>query len=194
MRKILAPALTTAVTAAVTLAVASPAFAASDAFFSLDNTNFVVSIAFLVFLGVLVYFKVPGMIGQLLDKRAETIQTELVEARTLREEAQTLLASYERKQSQVQEQADRIVEAAKADAQAAADQAKADLEKSIARRLAAADEQIASAQAAAVKDVRDRAIAVAISVARAEMARQMSGADATAMIDASIEEVGAKLH
>ncbi|MAC80394.1 MAG: ATP F0F1 synthase subunit B [Rhodobacteraceae bacterium] len=194
MRKILAPAFTTAVTAAVTLAVASPAFAASDAFFSLDNTNFVVSIAFLVFLGVLVYFKVPGMIGQLLDKRAETIQTELVEARTLREEAQTLLASYERKQSQVQEQADRIVEAAKADAQAAADQAKADLEKSIARRLAAADEQIASAQAAAVKDVRDRAIAVAISVARAEMARQMSGADATAMIDASIEEVGAKLH
>ena len=54
MRKILAPAFTTAVTAAVTLAVASPAFAASDAFFSLDNTNFVVSIAFLVFLGVLV--------------------------------------------------------------------------------------------------------------------------------------------
>lgn len=190
MRKFLAPALT----AAATLAVASPAFAASGPFFSLSNTNFIVSIAFLLFLGVLVYFKVPGMIGGQLDKRADAIQQDLVEARSLREEAQTLLASYERKQAQVQEQADRIVEAAKADAQAAADQAKADLEKSIARRLAAAEDQIASAEAAAVKDVRDRAIAVAISVARAEMARQLSGSDATAMIDASIEEVGAKLH
>ena len=92
------------------------------------------------------------MIGGALDTRAAGIKSELDEARALREEAQTLLASYERKQKEVQEQAGRIVAQAKSDADTAAEQAKADLEKSIARRLAAAEEQIASAQTAAVKE------------------------------------------
>ena len=52
----------------------------------------------------------------MLDKRADGIKSELDEARALREEAQTLLASYERKQKEVQEQADRIVAAAKEEA------------------------------------------------------------------------------
>ena len=52
---------------------ASPAMAASGPFFSLSNTNFVVLIAFLVFIGILVYFKVPGLLGGMLDKRAEGI-------------------------------------------------------------------------------------------------------------------------
>lgn len=180
--------------AMLTLAATSPALAASGPFFSLSNTNFIVSIAFLLFIGVLVYFKVPGMIGGQLDSRAEAIKSELDEARALREEAQTLLASYERKQAQVQEQAERIVASAKDDAKAAANEAKIGLEKSIARRLAAAEDQIASAQAAAVKEVRDQAIAVAVSVAGDVVAKGMTGADASAMIDKSIDEVGAKLH
>lgn len=180
--------------AATLVMAAGPAFAASGPFFSLSNTNFVVLIAFILFLGVLAYFKVPGMITKLLDERADGIKSELDEARALREEAQTLLASYERKQAQVQEQADRIVAAARDDAKAAADQAKVDLEKSIARRLAAAEDQIASAEASAVKEVRDQAIAVAVAVARDEIARQTTAASAGSLIDAAIEEVGAKLH
>lgn len=111
---------------------ASPAMAASGPFFSLHNTNFVVLIAFLVFIGILVYFKVPGLLGGMLDKRAVEIKGELDEARQLREEAQSLLASYERKQKEVQDQADSIVANAKAEAEAAAVQAKDDLQKSIA--------------------------------------------------------------
>ena len=92
---------------------ATPAFAASGPFFSLANTDFVVTLAFLLFIGVLFYFKVPGLVGGLLDKRAECIQSELDEARALREEAQSILASYERKQKEVAEQADMIVKNAK---------------------------------------------------------------------------------
>lgn len=180
--------------ALLTLGAASPALAASGPFFSLSNTNFIVLIAFILFIGLLVYLKVPGMLGKQLDSRADMIQGELDEARALREEAQTLLASYERKHAQVQEQADRIVESAKADAKAAADQAKADLETAIARRVAAAEDQIASAEASAVKDVRDQAIVVSVAVARDEVARQMTADAAGASIDAAIEEVGRKLH
>lgn len=181
----------TATTAAL---AASPAFAAGDVFFSLGNTDFVVLLAFILFIAVLFYFKVPGMIGTMLDKRAADIRTELEEARALREEAQTLLASYERKQKEVQEQADRIVATAKEEAQRSAEHARDELARSVDRRLAAAEDQIASAEAAAIKEVRDQAVSIAIAAARDVIAKQMSAADANKLIDDAISQVDTKLH
>ncbi len=174
--------------------IAQPALAAEGPFFSLKNPEFVVVIGFVLFLALLAYLKVPGLIGGMLDKRAEGIKSDLEEAKALREEAQTILASYERKQKEVQEQADRIVEAAKAEAEIVAAQAKEDLQASIARRLAAADEQITSAQASAVKEVRDTAIAVAVAVAEDVIAKKLTAADGNALIEDAIKDVAAKLH
>ena len=179
---------------AAVVGTASPAFAASGPFFSLGNTDFVVLIAFLVFVGVLVYFKVPGMLGKMLDDRADSIRNDLDEARALREEAQTVLAEFERKQKDVAEQAELIVTQARADAEEAATQAKVDLEKSIERRLQAAEDQIASAEANAVREVRDTAVNVAIAAAADVVAKGMTDADAKALIDDSLKVVDAKLH
>ena len=174
--------------------IAVPAFAATGPFISLKNTDFVVLLAFLVFVGVLVYFKVPAMIAGLLDKRAETIKAELAEARALRDEAQILLASYERKQRDVQAQADRIVAAAKDEAAKAAVEAKAEIAASMARRLKAAEEQIASAQAGAIRDIRNQAITVAVGAAQDMIAAQMTAAKGNTLIDDAIAVVEAKLH
>jgi F-type H+-transporting ATPase subunit b len=174
--------------------LASPAFSASGPFISLRNTNFVVMIAFAIFIGIILYLGVPKMLGGLLDKRAAAIKADLDEAKSLREDAKALLASYEKKQTEVQAQADRILEAAKAEAAAAAEQAKADIVSSVARRLAAAEDQIASAEASAVKEVRDQAIVVAIGAARDIISRQMTEAESNSLIDASIDDVGSKFH
>lgn len=176
--------------------MASPAFAAGaeKGFFTVANTDFVVLLGFLLFIGILVYAGVPGMVGGKLDERADDIRKELDDARALREEAQTLLASFERKQREVQAQADDIVKTAKADAQAAAEQAKKDLASSVARRLAAAEDQIASAEASAIKEVRDQAITVAVAAATDVIAKQMTAAAANKLIDAAIADVDTKLH
>ena len=173
---------------------ASPALAASGPFFSLGNSNFVVLISFILFIGVLLFFKVPSLIGSMLDKRADGIKSELDEARALREEAQTILASYERKQKEAQDQVQRIVATARDEAARAAEEAKADLEKSIARRIAAAEDQIASAEAGAVKDVRDRAISIAVAAAKEVMAKQMTAASGAKLIDDAITQIETKLH
>ncbi|MBN2906544.1 MAG: F0F1 ATP synthase subunit B [Rhodobacteraceae bacterium] len=172
---------------------ASPAFAASGPFFSLYNTNFVVTLAFLAFIGVLIYAKVPGKLTAMLDKRADGIKAELNEAKALREEAQTILASYERKQKEVQEQAERIIETAKSEAEAAAAKAKEDLKVAIARRLVAADEQIESAKASAVREVRDGAIVLAVAAARDVIAKQMTAQTGDKLIGDAIDQVQAKL-
>lgn len=174
--------------------MASPALAASGPFFSLGNTNFVVSLAFIVFVGILLYYKVPAMVTGMLDKRADLIKSELEEARALREEAKALLASYERRQKEVKEQADRIVSGARAEAEAAAAQAQVDLKKAIARRLAAAEEQIAAAEGSAVREVREKAISVAVAAAGELLAKQMTAETSSASIDAAIAQVESRLH
>ncbi len=174
--------------------MASPAVAATGPFFSLRNTNFVVLIAFLVFVGILVWKKVPALLGRLLDDRAQGIRNTLDEARLLREEAKALLASYEAKQKEVQAQSLRIIASAKEEAMAAAAQAKQDLHASIERRLAAAEDQIESAVKAAELAVRNQAITVSIVVAGEVLARQMTAEGATASIDAAIDQVAARLH
>lgn len=173
---------------------AGPALAATEPFFSLRNTDFVVLLGFLAFIGILIYFKVPQRITGMLDDRAAGIRTDLAEARALRDEAHALLHSFDRKTREARAQADAIVAAARTEAKAAAAQAKIDLQASVARRLASAEDQIESARAAAIRDVRDRAIQVAVTAAGDIVARQMSDAQADALVDRSIDAVAAKLH
>ncbi|MFO1210830.1 MAG: ATP F0F1 synthase subunit B [Amaricoccus sp.] len=160
----------------------------------LNNTEIVVSIGFVIFVGVLIYFRVPNLIAQKLDERAIRIKAELDEARALRDEAQTLLASYERRQAEVKAQAEDIVTAARAEAQRAAEQAKVDIAQSVERRMHTATEQIAAAEQAAVRQIRDEAVNVAIAAAGDVLRDNTKAQDANRLIDAAIREVGDKLH
>ncbi len=166
----------------------------SAEFYSLSNTDFVVSIGFLLFIGLLAYLGVQKMIFSALDDRSERIRAELEEARKLKEDAQKLLGDFQRKQSEVQEHAERIVEAARQEAHLAAEQAKEDIARSVARRMAAAQEQIAAAEVAVMKEVRERAISVATKAARQVFTEQLSAAKANSFIDEAILEVEKKLH
>lgn len=160
----------------------------------LNDTEIVVGIAFVIFLAILVYYRVPGMLMHRLDARAVHIRSELDEARALREEAQSLLASYERKHKEVQVQAEEMVTAARAEAVKAAASAKDDIRRSVARRLKTATEQIEAAEQAAVRQIKDHAVAIAIAAAGDVMRDRLDAEGAGALIDASIAEVGAKLH
>ena len=185
----------TLATSALTLIVA-PAFAAGGdyGFASFFNTNYVVLIGFILFLALLFYFNVPAMILKMLDDRAETIRSELDEARNLRDEAQAVLAAYERKSREVAEQSQRIIDHAREEARLAADAAKEDLKQSIARRLKAAEEQITCAEEKATRELRNRAVDVAIAAAAKILADSTTATEANKRIDAAIAEVESRLH
>lgn len=160
----------------------------------LHDSYFVVGLSFFLFFALLAYLGVHKFVFKALDGRAERIRSELDEVRRLREDAQATFAEFERKQREVTGQAEEIVEHAKREAEQAAEKAKADLAESIARRLKSADEQIAMAEANAVREVRDRAIQVAIAAAAEVMSNRLSDAKADALIDDAIKRVGERLH
>lgn len=158
------------------------------------NSTFTVGVAFVLFLALLWYLGVHKLIGRQLDDRAVRIRAELDEARQLREEAQELFAEFERKQKQVAGQTEEIIAHARAEAEAAAERAKADIQVSIQRRLKAADEQIALAESNAIREVKDRAVTIAIAAA-ADVLRDRLGEDRQrTLVDAAIEDVGQRLH
>jgi F-type H+-transporting ATPase subunit b len=84
------------------------------------DATFWALVGLLIFIGIIVYVKVPGMIGGALDKRADQIRNELEEAKKLREEAQQLLAEYQRKRKEAESEAESILSAAEREAAAPA--------------------------------------------------------------------------
>lgn len=158
------------------------------------NATFMVGVSFVLFLALLWYLGVHKFLAQKLDERADTIRKELEEARRLREEAQELFAEFERKQKEVEGQAEEIIAHAKIEAEQAAERAKADIAGSIERRLKAADEQIAMAEANAVTEVKNRAVTVAIAAAAEVLSKRIGAAEDAVLVEAAIKDVGAKLH
>jgi regulator of protease activity HflC (stomatin/prohibitin superfamily) len=100
----------------------------------LQMAEFWVAVAFVAFVLILLYYKVPALIAKTLDERAAAIRKELDEARRLREEAQNLLADYQRKHRNAGQEAETIVEQARREAEAFA----AETRKSLAKRWSAA--------------------------------------------------------
>jgi len=151
-------------------------------------------VGFILFFAILAWYRVPAMVTAMLDKRADGIKKQLDEAREAREEAQKLLASFERKTSESKREAEAIVERARADAKRASEQAKVDLQDSMARKLKSAEERIAQVEAAATREVRNAASSAAVAAASEVLGQNMDPSKAGSLIDDGIETVAAKLH
>lgn len=156
------------------------------------DATFWTTVALFVFLGLLVYLKVPGMITKSLDDRADKIRTDLDDARKLREEAQALLADYQRKRRDAEAEAESIVEAAKKEADVLAKEAKRKLDDYVERRTKMAEQKIAQAEAQAVQDVKAIAADRAIAASENVLMSKLSDGGAS-LIKSSIAEVKAKL-
>ncbi len=151
-------------------------------------------VALIVFFGIIIKAGVPGLIAAALDKRAKTIEDELDQARRLREEAQALLAEYQRKQREAESEAEEIVTLAKREAEAMGKDAAAKIQDYVARRTKQAEEKIAQAESQAIAEVKGAATDVAISAAESILTKQMGGKAGKALLKASIDEVGGKLN
>ncbi|PHS76657.1 MAG: F0F1 ATP synthase subunit B [Rhodospirillaceae bacterium] len=175
----------------------SQAYAATDAvqhavpFY--ETSTFWVAVAFVTFF-VLFGKKMGGVIGAMLDDRAVAIQNQIEEATRLREEAQDILASYEKKQHEALKEAEGIVKAAKQEAERLAAEAAEQLDRNLKRSEQLATDRIAQAEAQAIADVKSMAVDVAMDAAKRILTDDISAAKANALIDDSIKGLEGKLN
>ncbi len=152
------------------------------------------TVALFIFIALIVYLKVPGMITRSLDQRAERIRNELDEARRLREEAQQLLADYQRRRKEAEREAEEIVQAARREAESIVTEGKARTEDYVARRNAMAEQKIAQAERDAVNEVRARAVDIAVAAAGRVIADKVDGSLEADLFKTSLADVRERMN
>lgn len=149
-------------------------------------------IAFLglvLFIGLLIYLKVPAAIMGALDKRSQDIAKELHEARRLREEAEQLLAEYEAKKAAAEAEAEAIVATAKEQAALVAEETRASMQAAMARREKQAEDRIANAGAKAQDEVRSAAVEAAVVAAEKLLRERVNDSAQAALVKDGLAEM-----
>lgn len=159
---------------------------ASDTFWAL--------VGLIIFLVIVVIAGAPKKIMSALDARSARIRAELDEARKNREEAQALLAEYQRKRRDAEAEAEHIIEDARKEARRLTDEAGEKLRDMVERRTKTAETKIAQAEAQAIAEVRGRATDLAVAAAGTLLKEKVTGDQANQMVDKSIETVKARLN
>lgn len=153
------------------------------------DSSFFVAVGFALFLLLLGYFGVHTLIAGKLDERGKRIQAELDEARKLREEAESVLASYKARAVEAQAEADAIVAQAREEAEALAKESAIRMEEFVARRTKQAELKIAMAEAQATNEVRAAAADAAVLAAEKVLRIQTKGEAAADLVVRGIEDV-----
>jgi len=163
-------------------------------FEAMQETENWVALAFILFLGLLAYLGVHRKITDSLDQRQARIKGELDEARRLKEEAQALLAEFQRKGREAEKEAEAIIAGAKAEAERIAAEAKTRMEDFVSRRTKMAETKITQAEAQAVADVRSAAADAAVAAAEKILSVAAKGEVAVNLLRQGIEDVKKKLN
>lgn len=159
----------------------------------LGNPSFWVAVAFFVFLAIAFKPAKTAILGA-LDGKIDEIKADVEHAAKLRDEAQALLADYERKQQQSAAQAEEMIATAKREAEDAKTRAEEELRASLERQQKLALERISLAEEKALSEVRIAAADLAIAATEKLITERAAGKEGDALIEKSISELGDKLH
>jgi F-type H+-transporting ATPase subunit b len=159
----------------------------------LSTPEFWVAVAFVIFVA-LVWKPGSKMVTSMLDDRADKIRSDLERAAKLRQEAEGLLAEYQKKQRDALKEAEAIIAHAKEEANSLSRQHAADLEASLKRREQLALQRIAQAEAQATAEVRAAAVDIAIAATGKLLAEKLDASQQDALIDSAIKDLQGRLN
>lgn len=157
------------------------------------SPEFWVAVGFLILIALIVKPATRAIISG-LDARIERIRSSIDDAAKLREEAQHLLADYQRKQRDAAKEIDELIAGAEAEAKTLATETAAKTEAALRRREELAKEKIAQAEAEALQQVRDTAIDLAIAATQRLLAERLDEAATARLTEDAIAELPARLR
>ena len=146
-------------------------------------------IAFIIFILLLLYLKLHHSLKNYLEQRARKIEQNLTSARQVREEAQALLAEYEKKRLEVTQEAQSLLENAKTQAELLVKEEKEKAESHIAWRLQMAEQRINQMEQEAIKEIRAELVDCSIAAARKILQETLTASDLEKICDNSLEKI-----
>ncbi len=149
-----------------------------------------IALAMVLVFAILLWKRVPALIGRALDSKIAAIRAQLDEAAQLRAEAESIKAEYEARAAQADAEAATMIERARTEAEGIVRQAESDASALVERRGRMAEDKIAAAERAALDQVRAQAARAAAAAAETLIREKLDRGADKALVDRTIESLG----
>ena len=152
------------------------------------DATFWVTISFLIFLGVLIYFKIPQKIKQTLEQNISNIKNRIIEAEKLKEDAKNILTEHEKKISNSKNEVKEMIERANEEAEKNAIRISKDFQNLMENRKKNAEDRIAQLKNQAEKDIKNASVKIAIESVEKLIKNSLDKSKLDKIYNSSIEE------
>ena len=152
-----------------------------------------VAIGFILFILLLIYFKIPNQIIKILDDRSKKIKEELDEAKRLREAAQTILSEFKKKNTEAEQTAKTIIDNAKKLAKNYEKDAKDKFDQNVVRKKKLLDEKLNRLENDVINQIKDNITDIVLeTVKNSVKGNNIKPKVSQEIIDQGIEQIGKK--
>ena len=157
------------------------------------DATFWVAISFVLFIGLLVYFKIPQKVNEMLNLLISNIKNEIDESEKLRNEAKTLLDSSQTKLDSANNEAGKITDQAKKDSEKLVIEINEKFHKSAEIKKKLAETKINQMKEAAIKEIKDTSIKIAIDSVKKIISTSVDKNKLDTIFEKDLEEVKTEL-
>ena len=157
------------------------------------DATFWVAISFFIFLGVLIYFKIPQKITTILDNNINAIKTEVDNAETLKEESKNILSEYEKKISNAKNEVKQLINAATEEAEREVLKTNEEFYTQIENRKKNTEDRIKQLKNQALKDIKDASVKISIQAVEVLLKNSLDKNKLNKIFISSVEETKSAL-
>ena len=152
------------------------------------DATFWVMISFFVFIGLLIYFKIPQKIKSALDENIDNIKNQINEADKLKEDAKNILTEHERKISNSKAEVQKMISKANDEAEKNVLKTNQDFHNLMESRKKNAEERIKQLKNQALKDIKNASVKVAIDSVEKLIKNSLDKSKLDKIYNSSLEE------
>ena len=157
------------------------------------DATFWVAVSFFTFFGLLVYFKIPQKINELLNKLILEIKNEIGESEKLRNEAKDLLEISQNKLNSAGDEGTKIIEQVKKDSERLVIEMNDKFHKSAEIKKKLAETKINQMKDAAIKEIKDTSVKVAIESVKKFISTSVDKSKLDTIFEKNLEEAKTQL-
>ena len=154
---------------------------------TLDAT-FWVTISFFIFLGILIYFKIPQKVKDFLEQNITNIKDQINEAEKLKEEAKNILIEHEKKISNSKNEVKSMINKANEEAEKNVIRTNEEFHNLMENRKKRAEQRIKQLKNQAIKDIKNASVKIAIESVEKLFKNSIDKSKLDKIYSASIEE------
>ena len=152
------------------------------------DATFWVTISFFIFLGILLYFKIPQKIRETLEQNILNIKNQINEAEKLKEDAKNILIEHEKKISNSKNEVEEMINKANEEAERNVIRVNKEFHNLMENRKKNAEDRISQLKSQAEKDIKNASVKIAIESVEKLFKNSLDKSKLDKIYNSSIEE------